>query len=84
MKAHISDESIRPKETNEKLTSLVQAKLLEQRQNGLAEGCKAVSKVVYDKATDESKTYEDRIRDIITFCEIGLAIKTEDKENAGE
>ena len=84
MKAHISDESIRLKETNEKLTSLVQAKLLEQRQNGLAEGCKAISKVVYDKATDESKSYEERIRDIIIFCETGLTIKTEEEENKSE
>lgn len=75
MKAHIS-------ESRTKLEAAIKARLLEYKQSGLAEGCKAVSTVIYEKATDESKSYEERIRDIISFCETGLAIKT--VENAVE
>lgn len=74
MKARISDS-----ETRAKLE--IEAKLLEVRQAGLAMGAKAISGVVYEKATDESKTYEERIKDIIQFCSVGLNIKTNNKEN---
>lgn len=70
MKAHITAQ-------DEIATNEIQTKLLKVKQDGLAVGAKAISKVVYDKATDESKSYEDRIHDIITFCATGLAIKTE-------
>ena len=73
MKAHISDS-----DTIGKME--IQTKLLQIRQEGLATGTKAVSKVIYDKATDESKTYEERIADIIKFCKVGLAIKEKEEE----
>ena len=69
MKAHIS-------ESRTKFEAAIKARLLEYKQSGLAEGCKAVSTIIYEKATDESRSYEERIRDIISFCETGLAIKT--------
>lgn len=72
MKAHIS-------ESRTKLEAAIKARLLEYKQSGLAEGCKAISTVIYEKATDESRSYEERIRDIISFCETGLAIKGEEK-----
>ena len=65
MKAHISN-------TDEKLSLEIQTRLLKIRQDGLIQGAKAISKVVYDKATDESKTFEERIEDIKKFCLVSL------------
>ena len=44
-------------------------------QNGLHQGTYAIAKVLYDKACDESKTYEERIQDIKKFCEVSLKNK---------
>lgn len=40
--------------------------------SGLLQGTKAISKVVLDKATDTRKTPDERLADIIKFCEVSL------------
>ena len=67
MKAHISD-------TESKFRLEIEAKLLEVRQAGLAAGTKAVSQVIYNIATNEEKSLEERMNEIIKFCSVGLAI----------
>ena len=77
MKAHISDS-----DTRSKLE--IESKLLEIRQAGLAAGTKAVSQVIYNIATNEDKTFEQRIEEITKFCSVGLAIgqaKVEEKKS---
>ena len=55
-----------------------------QYQNGLLAGSRAICKVVSDKASDETKTPEERIEDIKKFCRIlagldkPLAVKHEE------
>lgn len=39
---------------------------------GLLQGSKAIAKVVFDKANDESKTLEERIAEIKRFCSVSL------------
>lgn len=41
-------------------------------QSGLLQGSKAVCKVIFDKANDDSKTLEERIEDIKKFCKVSL------------
>lgn len=45
------------------------------RQAGLLQGAIAISKVVLDKANNKNKTSEERLKDIIEFCEISLRNK---------
>lgn len=73
MKAHISDS-----DTRFKLE--IESKLLEIRQAGLAAGTKAVSQVIYNIATNEEKSLEQRMEEIIKFCSVGLAIEEKKKE----
>lgn len=40
--------------------------------SGLLQGSKAVCKVIFDKADDDSKTLEERIEDIKKFCKVSL------------
>lgn len=47
-------------------------------QNGLLQGSKAVCKVIFDKADDDSRTLEKRIEDIKKFCQVSL--KEQDME----
>lgn len=84
MKAHISEDVTKLNRENERLTGIVQARLLEFHQKGLAEGSKAMAGVVYEKATDTSKSYEERINDIIGFCKTGLKIKTDERKEKNE
>ena len=70
MNAHISES-----ETQMKLE--IETKLLQVRQAGLAAGTKAISQVIYNIATNEEKSLEQRIEEIIKFCSVGLAIKQE-------
>lgn len=70
MKAHISDS-----ETETKLK--IETELLRVRQAGLAAGTKAISQVIYNIATNEEKSLEQRIEEITKFCSVGLAIKQE-------
>lgn len=44
--------------------------LRKQHSSGIAQGAYAMCKVVLDKATDESKTIEQRLNDVIAFCSI--------------
>ena len=44
--------------------------LQKQHTAGVAQGAYAMCKVVLDKATDESKTVEQRLDDVIAFCKI--------------
>lgn len=44
--------------------------LKKQHTAGVAQGAYAMCKVVLDKATDESKTAEQRLEDVIAFCKI--------------
>ena len=43
--------------------------------NGLLQGSVAISKVILGKANDISKTPEERLSDIIQFCEVSLQHK---------
>ncbi len=45
------------------------------RRTGLLQGAVAISKVVLDKANNTSKTPEERLADIIKFCEVSLGNK---------
>lgn len=45
------------------------------QQAGLLQGAIAISKVVLDKANNKNKTPEERLKDIIEFCEISLKNK---------
>lgn len=42
---------------------------------GLLQGAVAISKVILDKANDTSKTPDERLKDIIKFCEVSLRNK---------
>jgi hypothetical protein len=76
LKAHISKE-----ETDKALEKAIKEQLDKARFIGLAIGAKSISKVVMDKATDESKTAEEKIADIIEFCKVGLGINEETVES---
>ena len=64
------------KHNDKAFTAMFKSKLRdgfkEQFQSGLAQGTYAACKVLHDKATDESKTPEERIRTIVQFCETFL------------
>ena len=45
------------------------------QQAGLLQGAVAISKVILDKANDTSKTPDERLKDIIKFCEVSLRNK---------
>jgi len=45
------------------------------QRNGLLQGATAISKVVLDKANDTRKTPEQRLEDIVRFCEVSLKKK---------
>ena len=62
-----------------KIQEMLTETLRDTHRNGLLQGSKAMCAVIYEKAIDSSRTYEDRIADIITFCEISLG----DKEPLG-
>lgn len=42
------------------------------RMSSLAAGAVAMCKVIRDKATDESKSVEERLADVVAFCETSL------------
>lgn len=47
------------------------------QRNGLLQGAIAIAKVVLDKASTTDKSAEERLSDIIQFCEVSLRNKTE-------
>lgn len=66
----------------EQLKQKLEEELNKQYLKGLAVGCKSVSGVIYNKVKNVSRnsTKNDLIRvikDIVKFCETGLAIKEE-------
>lgn len=48
-----------------------------QYQNGLLTGSRAICKVVFDKANDETKDPQTRIDDIKKFCSVALGLPVE-------
>lgn len=73
MKAHISK-----KET---LRGDLEAQMQKVRLHGLAAGAKAVSQVIYEKATAKDKTAEERLNDVINFCLTGINAEDSLKKN---
>ena len=59
--------------TENKLKEEFEKTLRQTHTRGLIEGCKALSKVILDKANNTDKTPEERILDIIKFCEVSLS-----------
>ena len=53
----------------------------EQFRNGMAQGVFAISKVIHEKATNASMSADERLADIIAFCEI--SIKANKQRNNG-
>lgn len=47
------------------------------QRKGLLEGAIAISKVIFDKATAKNKSPEEKLSDIIRFCEVSLQNRTE-------
>ena len=56
----------------ERIKMALRENLEKQFRNGVTQGMYAACKVISDKASDEAKTHEERINDIITFCEPAL------------
>ena len=46
----------------------------EQYRRGLLDGTRAFTKVIYDKATDETKSVEERLQDVVQFAKVSLNI----------
>lgn len=52
--------------------------------NGLLKGSKAMCRVIFDKANNESKTPEDRIEDIKNFCKVSLGERNPEVNSSTE
>lgn len=76
------------KEFQEKLKLGIRANIERQFRNGVAQGMYAACKIIYDQATDDTKTAEERLQEIIKTCEPSIkaaAEKSADKAaNAGD
>lgn len=59
----------------EKIEVALRQQLERQLKYGLSQGMYAACKVIYDKAMNQEATAEDRIKDIIAFCEPLLCTK---------
>ena len=66
----------------ERIKMTLRENLEKQFRNGITQGMYAACKVISDKASDETKTYEERINDIITFCK--PALKDRDAKPAAQ
>ena len=53
-----------------------------QFRNGLAQGMYATCKVVYDKLSDDGKSAEDRLKDVIAFCSPILEMRNQKAQDA--
>ena len=49
------------------------------RNQGLIAGSKAICGVVLEKAKNEEKSVEERLHDIIDFCEVSLGVAKENE-----
>ena len=56
------------KEFQDKIKMSFRNNLEKQFRNGLAQGMYAACKVVYDRASDETKPIEERLEAVINFC----------------
>lgn len=46
----------------------------EQFKNGMTQGAYAICKVIHDKATNDSISVEERLAEIVRFCEVSLNV----------
>lgn len=58
------------KHNNQVFRRVVASGLQKQHTAGIAQGAYAMCRVILDKATDETKTVEQRLEDIIAFCKV--------------
>ena len=58
------------KEFSDNIKNHIRNSLQEQLSSGLAQGLYAACKVVRDKATADGKSPDDRLNDIVEFCNI--------------
>lgn len=56
-------------EFRQKIQMSFREKLNDQLKNGLAQGMYAACKIIRNKAMEEDKTPEERLHNIISFCE---------------
>lgn len=61
--------------TENKLREAFNERFESIHRTGLLQGSVAIPKVVLDKVNDTSKTPEERLSDIIQFCEVSLQHK---------
>lgn len=57
--------------------------LRKQHTAGVAQGAYAMCRVILDKATNEAKSAEERLEDIIAFCRTCAKIPGDAKGDAG-
>lgn len=79
------------KQFTEGFKSMLRGGMKQQFQEGLRQGTFAACKVIHDKALNEEKTAEERLEDIVNFCEVFASLKpkngqnsTDEGENANE
>lgn len=58
------------KHNDQLFKKVVTGGLQKQHSAGVAQGAYAMCRVVLEKATDETKTVEQRLKDVIDFCEV--------------
>lgn len=63
------------KQEEQQLRELFTNSFKDTFRNGLLQGSKAMCKVILDKANDTAKTSDERIADIVKFCEVSLGEK---------
>lgn len=65
------------KELEKRLEVEFKQRFREMHTEGVKQGAKAICHAILEKAKNESKTYEQRIVDIVQFCTIGLGVDNE-------
>ena len=60
------------KHNDQLFRKVVTGNLRKQHTAGAAQGAYAMCKVIRDKATDETKTVEQRLEDVVGFCNVCL------------
>ena len=68
----------------ERLQMSFRMRLEEQFRNGIAQGMYAACKVINDRANAEGKTPEEKLQNIIDFCQTGLRVKAATKKKVPE
>lgn len=72
------------KKQEEKLRQEFKEGFQRQFRNGLSQGVYAISKVIYDKATNNSVSAEERIAEIVSFCELSIKANGRNAEKPAE